>query len=297
MNITIGIPAYNEESGIKQLLQILLDQKMGEFFIEEIIVVDDCSDDNTILNASSLNSNIIKVLPNKQRLGQSLSQKKIIEEAKGDLILLLNADIRIEDLQFVEKMALPFANKEVQLTSTKCIPEVPINFLERTLNESLNAKDRVFDKFKKGNNVYHCYGKARMFSKTFAKSIEWDGVVNEDVYSYLVCISKGGTFTFVNTTCCYFLLPETFSDHVKQSNRYKYIKREMNNYFPQKFVERELQLPKPLLYRSFLQFLLQQPILFISYLLILIGSYVVNFFKPQTNPVWEVAFSTKKYAK
>ena len=48
-SITIGIPAYNEEANIKYLLKLLLNQKIKNAAIHEVIVVSDGSTDGTVL--------------------------------------------------------------------------------------------------------------------------------------------------------------------------------------------------------------------------------------------------------
>ena len=48
LTVTIGIPAYNEEANVRNLLVSLLAQKETNFKLQEIIVVSDGSTDKTV---------------------------------------------------------------------------------------------------------------------------------------------------------------------------------------------------------------------------------------------------------
>ena len=85
---TCIIPAFNEESTIRNVLKTVKKVKT----IDEIIVVDDASIDNT--------QNIVKKFPgvrlisNKENKGKSYSVAAGIMESSGDYILMLDADLR-----------------------------------------------------------------------------------------------------------------------------------------------------------------------------------------------------------
>ena len=67
--VTIGIPAYNEEANIKNLLDSILSQIQNNFIIDEIIVVSDGSSDKTADIVRSLNNSLINLIEDKERLG------------------------------------------------------------------------------------------------------------------------------------------------------------------------------------------------------------------------------------
>ncbi|BDQ04622.1 MAG: hypothetical protein KatS3mg084_0140 [Candidatus Dojkabacteria bacterium] len=52
--LSIVIPAYNEEKTIAAILQKVLDVKLIQGFEKEIIIVNDCSKDDTLNIAESL---------------------------------------------------------------------------------------------------------------------------------------------------------------------------------------------------------------------------------------------------
>ncbi len=91
--ISVIIPARNEEENIGFLLEDLRNQK---YKIHEIICVDDCSTDNTYKIASSFNINTIRIYEKPDDwAGKAWACKIGSEAATGDLLLFLDADIRL----------------------------------------------------------------------------------------------------------------------------------------------------------------------------------------------------------
>jgi len=86
--VSILIPAYNAEKWIRDTINSALCQTWPN---KEIIVVDDGSIDNTLSIAISMESEIVKVVSQKNR-GASFARNKALELSKGDYIQWLDAD-------------------------------------------------------------------------------------------------------------------------------------------------------------------------------------------------------------
>ena len=85
MDVSIIIPAYNEEDNIEELLHKLLDD-----FDYEIIVIDDGSTDSTVAKVSSFQQ--IKLLRHPYNIGNGASVRKAIEAASGDIVVCMDSD-------------------------------------------------------------------------------------------------------------------------------------------------------------------------------------------------------------
>ncbi|PIX16585.1 MAG: glycosyl transferase [Elusimicrobia bacterium CG_4_8_14_3_um_filter_50_9] len=87
MDVSVIIPAYNEGASIGELLQRIAALKLDG----EVIVVDDCSVDRTREIATDAG---VKVLSHPYRMGNGAAVKTGMRKAKGDIILLLDADLQ-----------------------------------------------------------------------------------------------------------------------------------------------------------------------------------------------------------
>ena len=91
MKLSVIIPCFNEQDTVA----VILDRVKNEKTIEkEIIVVDDCSTDNSrkILENYKKN-NEIKLILNDQNKGKGYSVKQGLKEATGDIVLIQDADL------------------------------------------------------------------------------------------------------------------------------------------------------------------------------------------------------------
>ena len=105
MNISVVIPAYNEEARIGESLTRIkeyLDNNLTKSDKYEIIVVDDGSTDKTVdvvnrlskpKNKSKADIHNIRILRNEINSGKGFSVKKGIENSKYDLVLFTDADL------------------------------------------------------------------------------------------------------------------------------------------------------------------------------------------------------------
>ena len=137
--VSIIIPAYNEENKIKDTLLGVVDIEE----INEIIVVDDGSSDNTEKAAKSIVNDKIKVfkLDRNRGKGYALNYglKKAMENA--DIIGFLDGDLGSSSSETI-KLIKPVINNEVDVTIAKFPPAKKkggMGFVKRL------AKDSVFE--------------------------------------------------------------------------------------------------------------------------------------------------------
>lgn len=86
--ITVVIPLYNKENQIANTLQTVLKQTFQDF---EIVIVNDGSTDNSIVETEKIRDSRIRIVHQKNA-GVSAARNKGIEEAKYDLVAFLDAD-------------------------------------------------------------------------------------------------------------------------------------------------------------------------------------------------------------
>ena len=92
MKITIIIPCFNEEKTLSQIVDKVLKFKS---FKKEIIIIDDCSEDNTpnIINDLLLKFDEIKSIRHEKNYGKGAGIKSAVKISTGDIILIQDADL------------------------------------------------------------------------------------------------------------------------------------------------------------------------------------------------------------
>lgn len=95
--VSIIMPAYNCERFIAEAIRSVLSQTYTDW---ELIIVDDCSTDNTAQIVASFDDTRIVYQRNEKNMGAALTRNKALQIAKGHYIAFLDAD----DLWTPEKL-------------------------------------------------------------------------------------------------------------------------------------------------------------------------------------------------
>lgn len=110
--VSVIIPAYNEEDTVAKVVEVV--KKVS--FVDEIIVVDDGSSDNTKNVASDAGARVITHETNKGK-GEALNTG--YREAECDIIAFIDADIYNLTSKKVEAMIKPILEGKTDITKTK----------------------------------------------------------------------------------------------------------------------------------------------------------------------------------
>lgn len=92
--ISVGMPVWGVEKYIQRCLESVLNQ---DFDNMEVLVVDDCGPDKSIDIAENIKKNhpkgnIIRIIHQPRNMGCWAARNRILEEAKGKYILLIDSD-------------------------------------------------------------------------------------------------------------------------------------------------------------------------------------------------------------
>ena len=98
--LSIIIPAYNEEATIKAILARIESVELINSIRKEVLVIDDCSTDNTlskIQEYQQANPDLtINIIPSDKNAGKGAAIHKGIESATGDFIVVQDADLEYD---------------------------------------------------------------------------------------------------------------------------------------------------------------------------------------------------------
>ena len=95
--VSVIMPNYNGAKYIKESIDSVLAQTYQNW---ELIIVDDCSTDNSLEVIAEYQDERIKVYKNEQNSGAAVSRNRALQEAKGKWIAFLDSD----DLWLPEKL-------------------------------------------------------------------------------------------------------------------------------------------------------------------------------------------------
>ncbi|MDD3088330.1 MAG: glycosyltransferase family 2 protein [Candidatus Omnitrophica bacterium] len=173
MDLSIIIPAYNEEkrlAGTLDRITKFMETRGSEY---EVIVVDDGSTDTTIDVAarSALGvSGRLRVISNPGNKGKGYSVKRGVEEARGDIILFTDADMSTPIEEMDKLISAMGAGAHIAIGSRAVDGsqvEVKQPFFRQTMGKVFNRIVR----FILGENIHDTQCGFKAFGKTEAKEL------------------------------------------------------------------------------------------------------------------------------
>jgi len=98
MKLSVVIPIYNEEFTINQVVEDLNKIQLPSFLNEmEILIIDDCSTDNSYIEAEKLAQKFrnVKVFKQIRNKGKGAAVRMGFSNASGDMLLVQDADLEL----------------------------------------------------------------------------------------------------------------------------------------------------------------------------------------------------------
>lgn len=212
MEISAGICAYNEEKNIGKVLDALLSQKLNHHRIKEILVVSSGSTDKTndIVRSYEKKGKCVRLITQEKKEGKASAVNLFLKEAKGDILLLISADV-IPESNTLEVISEPFSNPAVGLVSGRPIPDNdPETFMGFVVNLIWDLHHKLQLKSPKGNEI--------LAIRPVVKSIDKRTAV-DDLQIEAMVKMKGYSLVYAPEAVVINHGPESISDLIKQRRR------------------------------------------------------------------------------
>lgn len=112
LRVSVVIPAYNEEENVAHVVKTALSCK----YVQEVLVVDDGSFDNTYEKAKIAGASIIRHTTNQ---GKGAALKTGFKHSNGDIVAFIDADLENLTINQVDNMIKPILDGKADITKTK----------------------------------------------------------------------------------------------------------------------------------------------------------------------------------
>jgi poly-beta-1,6-N-acetyl-D-glucosamine synthase len=209
---TVGVMAYNEENNIVQVLQALLNQRLCDNHIVEIIVIASGCTDRTVelAQAVACQHPIVKVEVQARRAGKAAAINRLISLAQAEVIVLVGADT-LPDPNALEHLVQPFAQPEIGMTGARVIPlNDPRTFLGFTIQMLWHMHHRLALRWPK-------LGELVAFRNIVAE-LPVNSATDEVVLEALIQ-AQGYRLLYVPEAIVYNRGPQTLDDFLTQRRR------------------------------------------------------------------------------
>lgn len=294
--VTVAICAYNEGPNIEYLLKSIIKQETEMCSLEQIYIISDGSDDDTVEKIKSIQDDRIVLKDYKDRKGKSFRLNEIYSEIKTDFLVQPDADVILASNRVVEEIVKPMIeNKQVGMTGGNSKAVKTETLIERAVNCTHDAYTGMRERIRNGNNIYTATGRLIATRKEAYQHLKVPhNTISNDHFVYFSVITKGFEYRYAKKAVVYFRLPQTLKDHVKQETRFSSAEHFMKRYFPTDLVDREYAIPRGEFIRSTVEQFIKHPLL--TVIIFFINDYcklLAYFAKYKTTALWDVVYTTK----
>ena len=214
-SLSIGIISYNEEKNITNLLNSIKSQYLGKFSLKEIIISDDSDDDTPFLIKEFIKNNsqfLIRLFHHNERRGASAGWNEIFREAKGDYLVLYDADVILEK-ETTYNLVNGFGS-EIGLCAGNPQPIEIINIYGRATKFISTWLQNVR---KVGLTQFMVMGRGLAIRQDLAKVIIIsDNIIAIDYFLQLKVSELNKKVIYVDNSKIYFKTPKNLEDFLSQ---------------------------------------------------------------------------------
>ncbi|HUL39874.1 MAG TPA: glycosyltransferase [Methanomassiliicoccales archaeon] len=220
--VSVGVCAYNEGRNIGACLDSLVVQELKGFDLLEIIVISSGSTDETdgVVRSYEKKEGHVKLVRQEQREGKNSAINLFISMAKGEILILVNADNRLERGS-LQALLEPFQDDEVGVAGGH---PVPVNSKETVVGFAVNM---LWDMHHRVALLFPKVGELMAFRR-LDKRLPTSTQSDEDIIR-MELEKKGMSTVYVPGAIVRNKGPEHLEDFIKQRTRVnigeKYMKR------------------------------------------------------------------------
>lgn len=222
LTVTVGIPAYNEEATIQNILESTVKQKGTSFILEKVIVMCDGCTDTTEQKAKAYAKKYkqIEIISDGQRKGKVNRLNELYRKNKSDIFINFDADIALATEYTIEELVKTFLqNEEAVMVVAHEIPICPNTFIGKVIYAGYTFWDKSRLSIANYDHIQNHYGAATALKKSLVERIHFPPDITDDRgYVYLFA-KKHGKFIYTMNAIIYYHPVNTLHDFLKLADR------------------------------------------------------------------------------
>lgn len=223
VKLSIIVPAYNVEKYITQCLDSIVSAVVG-FDDYEILVVEDCSTDNTsaLLDKIKLNYKNLRLIKNEKNIGLSGARNNALKHSRGQYVTFVDSDDMLS-YGIIAKVFQKIYNKQdidiIEFSFKSYFYEQEVSsFLKCTY--SVNENIRIFDDLNDMYKFAQGFACGKMYKRNLFEFVRFpEGLYWEDAIISNIILRKAKKYAYLDSVgYLYRINPVGISNSVEKRN-------------------------------------------------------------------------------
>ncbi len=262
VTVDVVIPAFNEGSCIKGVLHdVMMARQDGWFQIQNIYVISVASTDETddIVQQMAARDRRVKLIREPERKGKYDSINLIFSITNADVIIFIDADVRLASEDSITKLVQHFRNNNVAVVQGGLVRPRP-GFTLNPAKQAAYFDWLLVDKLRRRKAIswWSIDGRVMALSRDFYQHLILLRSLADDQFIFYSCIQQGCQFVWADNAIFYYGPPQSIADFSHQWSRYFFYTNKSRQYFGKDLIDREMSVSG--LWRSILSTFLRHPL-------------------------------------
>jgi len=262
LTIDVVIPAFNEGSCIKGVLQDVVVAKQHDWFqIQNIYVISSASTDQTngIVQQMAARDRRVKLIREPERKGKHTSINLAFSITNADVIVFIDADVRLASEDSIAKLLHHLRDGENALVQGGLVRVHP-GFTPHAAKLAAHFDWILVDKIRrrKAMSWWSIDGRVMALSRDFFRHLTLPRSLADDQFIFYSCIQQGFKFVWADDAIFYYGPPKSIADFSHQWSRYFFYTKKSCQHFGEELIRREMSVPG--LWRTIMSCLARHPL-------------------------------------
>ena len=261
LTVDVAIPAFNEGSCIGDLLDdVVMSKKDDRFQIQHIYVISDSSTDQTddIVQQFATRDQRVKLIRKQERKGKQDSINLAFSVTNADVLVLIDADVRLASEHSILKMVQYFSDCRTALVQgglVRVCPGLSLNPAKQAGYFDWILVDRI--KRQKDMSWWSIDGRVMALSRDFYQQLSLPLYLADDQFIFYSCIQQRRKFVWAEDAIFYYGPSISVADFGHQWSRYFFYTKQSRQYFGKGLIAKEMSVPA--LWRTIISSIIRHP--------------------------------------